>query len=164
MLSDRINQPIFIVQHMPVGFTESFAQRLDASTKLKVSQAYNGQKIMPGNIYVAPGGKHMEIVNDSISLNDKPKLYSVRPSADYLFNTAADKYGSRLLGVVLTGMGRDGEGGVKTIKEKSGYNIVQSEETCVVFGMPGAALRTNCVDEVVGLDKIAKRINEITVG
>jgi two-component system chemotaxis response regulator CheB len=149
---------LLIVQHMPEGFTRSFAERLNWYTSLEVKEAQDGDKITPGLVLVSPGNLHMEIDKKRIHLTDGPQVNNVRPSVDVLMKTAADAYGSRCIGVLLTGMGADGAQGMKTIKEKGGTTIAQDEETCVVYGMPKAANDLRIVDKVAPLSKIAKNI------
>lgn len=163
-LPENLGVPVFVVQHMPVGFTKAFAERLDKFSKLKVVEATHGQKIENNVVYVAPGGSHMEISGDkTIRLTQEPPIWGVRPAVDKLFVSAAKVYNGKLLGVVLTGMGKDGSNGVIEIKAQGGYNISEDESTCTIYGMPKAAYETRMVDEVVPLYNISDRIvNVIT--
>lgn len=156
-----INIPIFIVQHMPKGFTTSFAARLDKESKVKVVEAKDGMLIQNGTVYIAPGDYHMTLERDKISLNTQDKIHGVRPAADYLFESATKHYGDKLLGIILTGMGRDGSQGMVAIKEHGGYNIAQSEESCVVYGMPGSAVEKGAVDEIMNLEDISINLNKL---
>lgn len=160
-LPETINIPIFIVQHMPKGFTTSFAERLDREAKIKVVEAKDNMIIERNTVYLAPGDYHMLIEENRISLNSKEKIYGVRPAVDYLFESAARKYKERLLGIILTGMGRDGAKGMKAIKEFGGCNIAQSEESCVVYGMPRHAVESGVVDAVLGLEEISNSLNKL---
>lgn len=160
-LPRNINVPIFIVQHMPKGFTTSFASRLDNESKVKVVEAKDGMLIEKGVVYLAPGDYHMTLERNRIALNSLDKLHGVRPAADYLFKSATELYGNKLLGIVLTGMGRDGSQGMVSIKNKGGYNIAQSEESCVVYGMPGSAVEKGVVDKIMDLEDISINLNKL---
>lgn len=153
--------PIFIVQHMPKGFTTSFAARLDNESKVKVVEAKDGMKIENGVVYLAPGDFHMTIEGEKICLNTGDKLHGVRPAVDFLFNSAAEIYGDSLLAIILTGMGKDGAEGMQTVKRSGGYNIAQNEETCVVYGMPASAVAKGVVHEVLSLDGISTNMNKM---
>lgn len=156
-----INMPIFIVQHMPKGFTLSFAERLDRITSLKVVEAADNMRIENGTIYIAPGDFHMRLENGRIKLSQEEKVHGVRPAVDYLFQSAAEIYKDRLVGVILTGMGRDGTNGMRYIKRSGGSTIAQDEASSVVFGMPGSAIENKVVDEVLSLEDISKTLNKI---
>lgn len=157
-LPSNIGIPIFVVQHMPAGFTNAFAERMDRSSKLSVVEASDGDKIIPDRVYVAPGGYHMLIDNNAIKLEISPPIHGVRPAVDKLFFSAANTYGGNLLCCVLTGMGRDGAEGLKLIKSKGGYTISQDEKSSTVYGMPKAAFETGCVDMVLSYMDISKEI------
>ena len=158
-LPERIKLPIFIVQHMPKGFTTSLAARLDKESKIRAVEAEDGMIIENNMVYLAPGDYHMTLVGNRIKLDSRDKLHGVRPAVDYLFETAVDKYGSKLLGIMLTGMGRDGTRGMKKIKEHGGYNLAQSAKSCVVYGMPGSAVGAGVVDEILDLEEMSTRLN-----
>jgi len=153
--------PIFIVQHLPVGFSTSFAKRLDSASKLKVKEAEHGEVIKGGVIYLAPAGFHMTVdkpkseVVEIIRLDKQPRINGVRPSVDRMMKSVADVYGKGSVGVILTGMGNDGSEGMKKIKESNGKTIVQDEMSSVVFGMPASTIKLDCVDKVSPLKKIA---------
>lgn len=151
--------PVFIVQHMPKGFTYSFAQRLDSVCALKVKEAEHGEFIRKGHIYIAPGDYHMILTGDHIVLDQRDKYLGVRPAVDYLFLTAAPKYKSKLLSIIFTGMGKDGTEGVRHIRKFGGTNIAQDRDSSVVFGMPGSAIESNNIDVVLSLDEISKQLN-----
>lgn len=153
--------PIFIVQHMPKGFTTSFAMRLDKESKVKVVEAIDGMKIENGTVYLAPGDFHMTLDNGKISLNMGDKIHGVRPAVDHLFDSAAKIYGDSLLAIIMTGMGRDGSNGMVSVKEHCGYNIAQNEETCVVYGMPASAVAKGVVHEILSLDDISTNMNKM---
>lgn len=160
-LPDKIKVPIFIVQHMPKSFTTSLANRMNNESKIKVVEAEDGMLIENNTVYLAPGDFHMTLEKDKISLNSRDKIHGVRPAVDYLFNTAAGMYRENLLGIILTGMGKDGSEGMSVIKKFGGYNIAQSEETCVVYGMPGSAVSKGVVDEILDLESISNKLNKL---
>ena len=157
--------PIFVVQHMPRGFTKAFADRLDTICGLNVVEAEDGMKIEKNTIYIAKGGYHMVLNNNKyIYLNEEPSIWGVRPAVDKLFNSAAEVYGGNLLSVVLTGMGKDGARGTEVIKDKGGITISEDESTCTIYGMPKVAYETGKVDMVLELPLISKKINSILRG
>lgn len=147
-----------IVQHMPGGFTTSFAKRLNSKSRLRVEEAKNGAALSQGVAYVAPGDYHMLVNGSSLNVVGGLKLHGVRPAIDFTMESAAIKYGENAVGVLLTGMGIDGAAGMKAIKERGGLTIAQDEETSLVFGMPRAAINLGCVDEVLPLHKIPDRL------
>ena len=149
---------VLLVQHMPKGFTQSFAERLNWHTSLEVREAREGDDISLGTVLVAPGNQHMELDGKKIHLNEKSPVNSVRPSVDVLMKSTAKRYGANCIGVLLTGMGSDGAKGMMEIKKHGGKTIVQSKETCVVYGMPKAAVDLRIVDKVVSLPRIAENI------
>lgn len=159
-IPSSLTVPVFIVQHMPKGFTTSFSKRLNQEAAVEVVEATNGEKIRPGVVYLAPGDFHMTIDGRSIYLtNQKEKIHSVRPAVDPLFDSAAKVYGKHLVGIILTGMGSDGAKGMKAISNFNGYNIAQDRETSVVYGMPRRAVELGVVDEVLSLEKIGAKLN-----
>lgn len=157
--------PILIAQHMPAVFTEILASRLSSVSGLVCREAKNGEKLMPGLVYVAPGDFHMELRGSggetTISLNQNERRNSVRPAADYLFETAAELYGDKCLGIVLTGMGEDGLDGSIRIKERKGAVVIQNAASCVVFGMPGAVHAINLQDSSGDLEYVAHTIQKL---
>lgn len=158
-LSEHIGVPVFVVQHMPPGFTKAFADRINANCKLKVTEATDNEKIEKNTVYIAPGGFHMEVGNDKkIHLNKEPSIWGVRPAVDKLFISASKVYGSHIISVILTGMGKDGAQGTSNIKENGGFTISEDEETCTIYGMPKAAYETGKVDMVLPLNEIAPQI------
>lgn len=164
-IDKNIGVPIFVVQHMPRGFTKAFADRLDTICGLNVVEAEDGMKIEKNTIYIAKGGYHMVLNNNKyISLNEEPSIWGVRPAVDKLFNSAAEVYGGNLLSVVLTGMGKDGARGTEVIKDKGGITISEDESTCTIYGMPKVAYETGKVDMVLELPLISKKINSILRG
>lgn len=164
-LPEDLGVPIFVVQHMPVGFTKSFAQRLDKHSTLRVCEGFDGQIIGRNVVYIAPGGYHMEVSPlKKIMLTKDPTIWGVRPAVDKLFKTASEVYGEGLLSVVLTGMGKDGADGTAFIKKNNGYCISQSKESSLIYGMPRAAYETGAIDEVVELQNMAETISKIVKG
>ena len=160
-LSAGFPVPILVVQHMLMQFTETLAYNLDQKTRLNVKVAENGDSLKAGIIYIAPGGAHMKLGADArIILEDSPAINGVKPAADVLFESVADTYnGSGVLAVILTGMGHDGERGLALLKDKQEcFCLTQSEETCVVYGMPRAAVESGNADKVVDLDRIAHEL------
>jgi two-component system chemotaxis response regulator CheB len=156
--------PCLVVQHMSGGFTKSLAERLDKESLIRVKEAEEGESLLPGHAYLAPGDWHMEVERKGglclARLNQKPPLMGVRPSVDMLFLSVAEAYGEKSLGVILTGMGRDGSKGMKAMKQKNGKTLAQDEASCVVYGMPRAAVMAGVVDRVVPLKEMAAAIME----
>lgn len=147
---------ILIVQHMPAGFTGALANRLDSLSQVSVSEARDGDRIAPGRALLAPGGFHLRVFkNGSVHISDEAPVNGVRPAVDLTMKDAADAFGDRVVGVVLTGMGVDGASGCARIKEKNGMTIVQLGSTCVVNGMPASVIKAGMADRVIALDKIA---------
>lgn len=161
-LPEDLSLPVFIVQHMPEGFTASFAQRLNDLSKVEVREASHNELIKPGIVYLAPGGKHMIIHEKTLVLNDNEKLHGVKPAIDYLFDSASIQYKEDLLGIVLTGMGRDGAAGSGIIREAGGYIITQDKETSVVYGMPKVVVERGYSNQSNSLTEIADIIKEMT--
>lgn len=158
-LPENLDVPVFVVQHMPKGFTKAFAERLNNNSKLKVVEGSHNQIIEKNCVYIAPGGFHMEVSKDKkISLNEEPAIWGVRPAVDKLFISAVDVYKGNLLSVVLTGMGRDGAKGTEIVKDAGGYTISEDESTCTIYGMPKACFETGKVDEVIGLHDVSTAI------
>lgn len=157
--------PVIVVQHMPPMFTRLLAERLDAQCALTVHEATDGQALVPGNIYIAPGDHHLEVRRRGTTivaaLTQAPPENSCRPSADVLFRSATEVFGGGLLGVVLTGMGHDGRRGAEEVHGAGGRILVQDEATSVVWGMPGSVVAAGVADEVRPLGQIAHRIVEL---
>ncbi|MEX2178706.1 MAG: chemotaxis response regulator protein-glutamate methylesterase [Gemmatimonadaceae bacterium] len=161
-LPGDLRAAVLIVQHMPAGFTRSLAQRLDASCPLPVREAAHGDTLQAGRVYLAPGGHHMRLVGGRedarIALSDDPPVWGVRPAADPLFLSLAGTFGERCVGVVLTGMGRDGAEGLRAIRAAGGRALVQDRAGCTIYGMPQAALQLAGADLVVSLPDMAAAI------
>ncbi|MBU5225408.1 chemotaxis response regulator protein-glutamate methylesterase [Clostridium senegalense] len=163
-LPKNLGVPIFVVQHMPVGFTKAFAERLDRGSNLKVVEAEDRMRIEENVVYVARAGYHMEIEGTYIRLTDTSPVCGVKPAVDKLFISASKVYGSKLLSVVLTGMGKDGANGTIEVKNRGGYTMAEDESTCIIYGMPKAAFETNKVDEVLPLHYVSSRITKVVRG
>jgi two-component system chemotaxis response regulator CheB len=154
--------PVLIVQHMPVGFTASLAERLDRISPITVKEAVDGDVMHPGTAYLAPAGWHMKIRRLDgqlqIYLDTLPENSLHRPSVDSLLESAAEICGTKCLAFVLTGMGKDGSVGARALKSAGGRVVVESEETAIVFGMPKAVMEAVKVDGVVPLHAVADTI------
>lgn len=150
---------IVIVIHMPAGFTARYARRLDELCHMKVSEAKDRDVILPGHILIAPGSHHMTVKRNGarylVRTNDDPPVNQFRPSVDVLFNSVAQYVGSNAVGCILTGMGNDGAAGLLAMKQAGAPTFAQNEQTCVVFGMPRAAIQMGAADQVLPLDKIS---------
>lgn len=150
---------ILVVQHMPVGFTEMFARRLDECCAIEVKEAQSGDLLVAGRALICPGNRHMKVrrmpLGDIAVLNDDPQVNGHRPSVDVLFRSVAQEFGSQAVAVLMTGMGEDGADAMGAIKSAGGMTIAQSEESCVVYGMPKAAVERGHTIRVVSLDAMA---------
>ena len=152
---------IVIVQHMPENFTKMFAERLNGLCQINVKEAEHNDPIMPGHAYIAPGGKHLWVKRDEgqllCKLSTEPPMNLHRPSVDFLFLSCAKFLGADAIGVIMTGMGKDGAQGMLRMKEKGSHNIAQDEATSVIFGMPREAIELDAVHEVVPLGKLREK-------
>jgi two-component system chemotaxis response regulator CheB len=147
---------VIVVQHMPAGFTQTLAERLDAVSKVSVREAQTGDRPTAGTVLIAPGDKHLEIDDKGlVILTDGPTVNGCRPAADVTMLSVAKVYGRRSLAVVMTGMGKDGAAGALAIKRADGKTLAQDQATSVIFGMPKAAVDIGAIDEVVPLGDIA---------
>ena len=155
---------VVITQHMPPGFTASFAARLDSLCRIRVAEARDGERILPGHAYIAPGGKQFSIARSGANyvavVDDSPPVNRHKPSVEVLFRSCARVLGPNAIGVMLTGMGADGAEAMKEMRDAGAYNIAQDEASCVVFGMPKMAIQAGAVHEVLPLKQIARAIME----
>ncbi len=155
--------PVAIVQHMPPLFTKSLAERLDSISRVEVCEAENGMELTNGKVFIAPGGLHLKFHREGAKvLVDTTKIPTDslhRPSVDVMFSSAYDVFGGRILAAVMTGMGKDGLEGAKLIKSGGGKILAQSEDTCVVYGMPKAIVDAGIADAIIPLEEMASAIN-----
>ncbi|WP_186249532.1 protein-glutamate methylesterase/protein-glutamine glutaminase [Burkholderia gladioli] len=153
---------VLIAQHMPPGFTKSFAQRLNTLCRIAVKEAEHGERVLPGHAYIAPGHAHLLLARSGANylahLSDEPPVNRHRPSVDVLFRSAALHAGKNAIGVILTGMGRDGAAGLLEMKRAGARTFAQDEASCVVFGMPREAIALGGADEVVPLNEMSRRV------
>jgi two-component system chemotaxis response regulator CheB len=160
-----LSQPIVVVQHMPAGFTAEFAKSLDRICPLEVKEAAEGDLVKPGRILIAPGDKHIEVEKKPLAtiahLSDAPPVNGHRPSADVLFASVARQFGNRAMGVIMTGMGRDGARELGSIYSEGGLTLGQDEASSVVYGMPKVAFELGHVMEQVPLSKMAEKICQL---
>jgi two-component system chemotaxis response regulator CheB len=161
-----VRVPMAVVMHMPVGYTEMYAQKLNETTKVEFREAAEGDELKAGTVLLAPAGRHMTLKRNTegkvvAHLDARPFETLHRPSVDVLFQSAAEVYGQRVLGVVMTGMGNDGREGASWIKARGGLVYTESEETCVVYGMPRSTLEAGLSDKVVPLHQMAQAIWEV---
>lgn len=161
-LPENFPASVLIAQHMPPAFTGPFAKRLDNVCAVSVKEAEDGEPLKPGTVYIAPGGKHLKIVQRGAKLDvlvsPEPADALYKPSANVLISSVADVVGRRALGVILTGMGSDGLEGVRALKARGGRVLAQSDATCVVYGMPKAIVDAGLADEIVGIDEMGPAI------
>ena len=155
---------VVITQHMPAGFTKSYAARLDGLCKIRVKEAVDGERVLPGHAYIAPGGFHLSVersgANYIARVSDGEPVNRHKPSVEVLFDSAARIVGQNALGIMLTGMGADGAKAMRTMRDAGSYNVCQDEATCVVFGMPREAIAHGAANEVLPLGKIAAHVIE----
>jgi two-component system chemotaxis response regulator CheB len=158
---------IVVVQHMPEGFTEMFARRLDEVCSLRVKEAQSGDLLQAGRVLICPGSRHIKVKRmprgDVVVLNDDTRVNGHRPSVDVLFHSVADEYGPQAIAVLMTGMGDDGAEGLGAVKRAGGMTIAQNEESCVVFGMPKAAIERGYATRVVALDVLPATLQTLCV-
>lgn len=161
-LGPRIDVPILIVQHMPPGFTKAFADRLNSHLPFHVREAEDGEALLPQTVYIAPAGQHLVVEGSGdrfhALLSRYPETAVHRPSANELFESGARTFGSRAIAALLTGMGRDGAEGMASLFAAGAHTIAQDEDSCVVFGMPRAAVALGAVREVLSLSQIGNRL------
>src|SRR5580704_10550223 len=153
---------IVVVQHMPEGFTEMFARRLDESCSIGVKEAQSGDLLLAGRVLICPGSRHIKVkrlpLGDIVVLSDDPRVNGHRPSVDVLFKSLAEEFGAKGVAVIMTGMGEDGAQSLGLVKAAGGMTIAQSEDSCVVYGMPKAAIERGFAMRVVALDVLANTL------
>ena len=158
----NIDAGVLIVQHMPIGFTKAFSDRLDVISKVSVKEAENGDIILPGQVLIARGDYHLKVQEEKyafiVRLNQKERVSFFRPSIDVLMKSTAEHFGERNVGVIMTGMGYDGVKGIQRIKEEEGKTIAQDGKSSVVYGMNKIAVESGCIDKVVSLERIIPTI------
>jgi len=155
LIPEKFPVPILIAQHMPPHFTKSLSERLNSISKIKVKEAIDGDRILAGTVYLAPGGKQMTVSKrGNITISDEPADELFKPSVNVLVHSAVDYYNKNMLALMMTGMGNDGAEAFKKLHDKGGWIIVQEPDTCVVAGMPGAVIKLNAADEIVPLDEL----------
>jgi two-component system chemotaxis response regulator CheB len=156
---------IVMVQHMPEGFTEMFARRLNEVSAMRVKEAQSGDLLQPGRVLICPGSRHMKVkrlpLGDIVVLSDDPPANGHRPSADVLFYSVAEEFKNQAIGVLMTGMGDDGAEGLGAIKKAGGMTIAQNEESCVVFGMPKVAIERGYAIRIVALDNMGTTLQAL---
>lgn len=155
-----------ITQHIPEAFSRPFAERMNGLSAMTVCEAQDGQQILPGNAYIAPGNRHLLIERSGARflcrLNDGPPVNRHKPSVDVMFRSVAQNIGANAISIMLTGMGNDGAQGMREMKQAGAPTIVQDEKTSVVWGMPGEAVKLGCVDQVLPLQKIAAEVLKLS--
>ncbi|AXK64125.1 chemotaxis response regulator protein-glutamate methylesterase [Burkholderia sp. IDO3] len=153
---------VLIAQHMPPGFTKSFAQRLNGLCRIAVKEAEHGERVLPGHAYIAPGHAHLLLARSGANyiaqLSEEPPVNRHRPSVDVLFRSAAQHAGKNAIGVILTGMGRDGAAGLLDMKRAGAHTFAQDEASCIVFGMPREAIALGGAEEVAPLAEMSRRV------
>ncbi|MCK4739121.1 MAG: chemotaxis response regulator protein-glutamate methylesterase [Deltaproteobacteria bacterium] len=162
ILPGNIGAGIAISQHMPKGFTKSFADRLNKISPLRVAEATNGAIIHPGSVIIAPGGYHLSFKksgNQVKAVLTENKDHKYVPSVDLMFTSGAEIFGDRTISVIMTGMGDDGAKGIKNLKSHGGVTIAQSEQSSVIFGMPREAINTGAIDSILSLERIANEVD-----
>ncbi len=153
---------IVITQHMPAGFTKTFAARLDKICSVRVKEAEDGERILPGHVYIAPGDHHLKVVRSGadyrVQLDDGERVSGHKPSVDVLFQSVADAAGSNVIAAILTGMGKDGALGMTKLHQAGAFTIAQDEQSCVVFGMPKEAIRLGGVKQICSLEDVGENM------
>ncbi|MFQ5674217.1 MAG: chemotaxis-specific protein-glutamate methyltransferase CheB [Nitrospinales bacterium] len=156
--------PVLIAHHIADGFVSGLVEWLSRVSPLKIKEGKEGEKVAPGTAYVAPANRHMEIDgNEKIAFVESKITEPYCPSSDRLFSSVASVFGMNSIGVILTGMGNDGTMGIQKIKEKNGVTIAQDQESSYVFDMPKSAIESGCVDEILPLEDIGQRLNQLAV-
>lgn len=159
----ELRVPVVIVQHMPEKFTRSLADNLNNRCRVEVREAQDGDILQPGQVYIAPGGRQMKLVENAeghpqVKITSDPPENNCRPAVDYLFRSVATNFPGRAMSVILTGMGSDGTLGVRLLRRHGCFTIAQSEASCVVYGMPKSVVEAGCADEILPLERIPGRI------
>ena len=162
-LPENLDAPVVLVQHMPTGFTKSMAERLDSLSSMHVKEAEEGEEVKKGWVYIAKGGKHLNIVEKQgksvVRYTDEPSREGVKPCANYMYESLVNSKYDEIVCVVLTGMGADGTEGITNLKSKKKVHVIsQDEQSCVVYGMPRSVKRAGLSDQVVALDQVAQEI------
>jgi Chemotaxis response regulator containing a CheY-like receiver domain and a methylesterase domain len=154
-----------ITQHIPAAFSLPFAKRMDSVSEMSVTEAEDGQQILPGHVYIAPGDKHLLVERDGARyvcrLHDGPPVNRHKPSVDVMFRSVVQNAGPNAIGVLLTGMGNDGAQGLKELQSVKAPTIAQDEKTSVVWGMPGEAVKLGAADSILPLEAVAAKILEL---
>jgi two-component system chemotaxis response regulator CheB len=158
--------PVLMVMHMPIGYTEMYAAKLNEISQLEVKEAGEGDEVRPGRVFLAPAGRHLTVKRNArgkivTHLDAKPFSTLHRPAVDVLFQSAAEVYGNRVLGVVMTGMGSDGKEGSAWIKAQGGLIFTEAESSCVVYGMPCMVVEAGLSDKSVALEHMSRAIMEV---
>jgi two-component system chemotaxis response regulator CheB len=164
-LPESLDAAVLIVQHMPREFTRTLSHRLDVMSALPVAEAEAGEPLRANRVYLAPGGLHMRVDgaagNAVICLDNGPTIWGVRPAADPLFVSVAEIFGASAIGVILTGMGRDGAEGLRRIRDAGGLGVVQDQDSSIIYGMPQAALALAGADRVASVQDMPRTIREL---
>jgi two-component system chemotaxis response regulator CheB len=164
-LTESLEAAVVIVQHMPREFTRTLSHRLDAMSPLPVKEAEDGEPLRDNQVYLAPGGFHMRVGGESgnaiVHLDTGPTIWGVRPAADPLFVSVAEVFGASAIGVILTGMGRDGAEGLRCIRDAGGLGVVQDRDSSIIYGMPQAALAHAGADRVAAAQEMPRVIREL---
>lgn len=159
--------PIIVTQHMPANFTKSFSERLNSICRMQVKEAENREQVIPGKVLIAPGNKHMTLKRNGalyyVEVKDGPLVFHQRPSVEIMFNSVAEEAGKNAVGVILTGMGRDGAGGLLEMRKAGAVTIAQDEASCVVFGMPKEAIEVGAAAKILPLKEIAKELKKYSI-
>jgi two-component system chemotaxis response regulator CheB len=158
-LPASLQSPVVIVQHMPAGFTRSLSERLNSLSALSVKEAEPGDVLLTGQVLLAPGGFHLTLnENEQVALNQKPAVHGVRPAVDVTLNSLIQRFGNKVVAVILTGMGSDGTHGASLLHSSGGYVIAEHESTCVVWGMPRSVVEAGAADVILPRPQIARAI------
>ena len=167
-LSGNLGVPVLVVQHMPAQYTKSLADRLNELCSLEVREASSGAEVRPGCVLIAPGGRHMKLAKRAgrvfVRITDDPQEHGCRPSVDYMFRSAVEAFDGNAVGVIMTGMGRDGVAGCTELKRHGGYVIAQHDDGCLVYGMPKAVIEAGVADRVLTLENLGTAIGRFVEG